>query len=100
MDFIFVISKLNIILKHKTYIEVFLTFSADGDFIVTTMTKAVLHWDGKVVWTPPVIFSSSCEIDVEFFPFDEQACFLKLGSWTHDGYQVGCNTILLTYKKY
>ena len=65
-------------------------FSADGDFIVTTMTKAVLHWDGRVVWTPPVIFSSSCEIDVEFFPFDEQACFLKLGSWTHDGYQV-CN---------
>ena len=63
-------------------------FSADGDFIVTTMTKAVLHWDGRVVWTPPVIFSSSCEIDVEFFPFDEQACFLKLGSWTHDGYQV------------
>ena len=62
--------------------------SADGDFIVTTMTKAVLHWDGRVVWTPPVIFSSSCEIDVEFFPFDEQACFLKLGSWTHDGYQV------------
>ena len=52
------------------------------------MTKAVLHWDGRVVWTPPVIFSSSCEIDVEFFPFDEQACFLKLGSWTHDGYQV------------
>ena len=62
--------------------------SADGDFIVTTMTKAVLHSDGRVVWTPPVIFSSSCEIDVEFFPFDEQACFLKLGSWTHDGYQV------------
>ena len=47
-----------------------------------------------------VIFSSSCEIDVEFFPFDEQACFLKLGSWTHDGYQVGCNIILLMYLKY
>ena len=70
--------------KHLTSFH----FSADGDFIVTTMTKAVLHSDGRVVWTPPVIFSSSCEIDVEFFPFDEQACFLKLGSWTHDGYQV------------
>ena len=68
-------------------------FSADGDFIVTTMTKAVLHSDGRVVWTPPVIFSSSCEIDVEFFPFDEQACFLKLGSWTHDGYQVSLKNI-------
>ena len=75
------------------YIYTFLLcFSADGDYIVTTMTKAVLHWDGKVVWTPPVIFKSSCEVDVEFFPFDEQACFLKLGSWTHDGYQVNTFT--------
>ena len=75
--------------KHLTSFH----FSADGDFIVTTMTKAVLHSDGRVVWTPPVIFSSSCEIDVEFFPFDEQACFLKLGSWTHDGYQVSMKNI-------
>ena len=64
------------------------------------MTKAVLHSDGRVVWTPPVIFSSSCEIDVEFFPFDEQACFLKLGSWTHDGYQVSYNTINLEKRKF
>ena len=35
--------------------------------------------------------TSSCEIDVEYFPFDEQKCFLKLGSWTHDGYQVCCD---------
>ena len=62
--------------------------SADGDYIVTTMTKAVLHQDGKVVWKPPVIFKSSCEIDVEFFPFDEQTCFLKFGSWSFDGFQV------------
>jgi len=74
--------------EHIWLPDIALYNNADGDFIVTTMTKAVLHWDGRVVWTPPVIFSSSCEIDVEFFPFDEQACFLKLGSWTHDGYQV------------
>lgn len=74
--------------EHIWLPDIALYNNADGDFIVTTMTKAVLHSDGRVVWTPPVIFSSSCEIDVEFFPFDEQACFLKLGSWTHDGYQV------------
>ena len=55
---------------------------------MTTMTKAILHWDGTVKWTPPAIFKSSCEIDVEFFPFDEQTCFLKFGSWTFDGFQV------------
>ncbi len=66
----------------------FLFLSADGDYIVTTMTKAILHHDGTVVWTPPAIFKSSCEIDVEFFPFDQQNCFLKFGSWTFDGFQV------------
>ena len=52
------------------------------------MTKAVLHYNGYVKWTPPAIFKSSCEIDVEFFPFDRQTCFLKFGSWTFDGFQV------------
>ena len=27
-------------------------------------------------------------MNVEFFPFDEQLCTLKFGSWTYDGYQV------------
>ena len=52
------------------------------------MTKAILHHSGKVTWNPPAIYKSSCEIDVEFFPFDEQKCFMKFGSWTYDGYMV------------
>lgn len=63
--------------------------SADGEYVVTTMTKAVLHHTGKVVWSPPAIFKSSCEIDVRYFPFDQQTCFMKFGSWTYDGDQVG-----------
>ncbi|KAK4294886.1 hypothetical protein Pmani_032519 [Petrolisthes manimaculis] len=52
------------------------------------MTKAMLHYDGRVTWKPPAIYKSSCEIDVEFFPFDQQTCFMKFGSWTYDGYMV------------
>lgn len=52
------------------------------------MTKAILHHTGKVVWKPPAIYKSFCEIDVEYFPFDEQTCFMKFGSWTYDGYLV------------
>lgn len=63
-------------------------FSADGNYEVTIMTKAILHHDGKVVWKPPAIYKSFCEINVEYFPFDEQTCFMKFGSWTYDGYTV------------
>lgn len=69
--------------------------SADGEYVVTTMTKAILHYTGKVVWTPPAIFKSSCEIDVRYFPFDQQTCFMKFGSWTYDGDQVCSNLCIL-----
>lgn len=48
----------------------------------------MLHYSGRVEWKPPAIYKSSCEIDVEYFPFDEQTCVMKFGSWTYDGYQV------------
>jgi Neurotransmitter-gated ion-channel ligand binding domain len=62
--------------------------SADGEYVVTTMTKAILHYDGRVQWNPPGIFKSYCEIDVRYFPFDTQTCFMKFGSWSHSGLQV------------
>jgi len=52
------------------------------------MTKAILNHTGRVTWKPPAIYKSFCEINVEYFPFDEQTCFMKFGSWTYDGYTV------------
>lgn len=62
--------------------------SADGDFVVTLKTKATVYHDGKIVWEPPAIYKSYCPIDVEFFPFDIQECFLKFGTWTYNGDEV------------
>lgn len=58
--------------------------SADGDFAVTHLTKAQVFYDGRVKWKPPAIYKSSCSIDVTFFPFDQQNCKMKFGSWTYD----------------
>ena len=40
---------------------------------------------------------SYCGIDVEYFPFDEQECMMKFGSWTYDGFMVN---IFIDMSKY
>ncbi|XP_061841517.1 neuronal acetylcholine receptor subunit alpha-2-like isoform X1 [Nerophis lumbriciformis] len=64
--------------------DIVLYNNADGDFAVTHLTKAQLFHDGRVKWMPPAIYKSSCSIDVTFFPFDQQSCKMKFGSWTYD----------------
>ena len=64
-------------------------FSADSNYEVTLMTKTTVLYNGAITWQPPAIYKSSCAIDVEYFPYDEQTCFLKMGSWTYSGFQVG-----------
>ncbi|XP_068605221.1 neuronal acetylcholine receptor subunit alpha-4b [Brachionichthys hirsutus] len=64
--------------------DIVLYNNADGDFAVTHLTKAHLFSDGQIKWMPPAIYKSSCSIDVTFFPFDQQSCKMKFGSWTYD----------------
>uniref|UniRef100_A0A667YBZ0 Cholinergic receptor, nicotinic, alpha 4b n=1 Tax=Myripristis murdjan TaxID=586833 RepID=A0A667YBZ0_9TELE len=64
--------------------DIVLYNNADGDFAVTHLTKAQLFHDGRIKWMPPAIYKSSCSIDVTFFPFDQQNCKMKFGSWTYD----------------
>lgn len=64
-------------------------FSADPQYSSAVInTNVIVSHTGEVVWLSHGIFRSSCDIDVEFFPFDEQRCALKWASWTYDGYQV------------
>ncbi|KAM9341815.1 neuronal acetylcholine receptor subunit alpha-4b [Pholidichthys leucotaenia] len=64
--------------------DIVLYNNADGDFAITHLTKAHLFYDGHIKWMPPAIYKSSCSIDVTFFPFDQQSCKMKFGSWTYD----------------
>lgn len=63
-------------------------YSADGAFEITLLTKATVYYTGRIVWEPPAIYKSYCPIDVEFFPFDMQECFMKFSSWTYDGFEI------------
>lgn len=40
------------------------------------------------MWIPLTIFQSSCNVDVTYFPFDQQTCIMKFGSWTYHGDEV------------
>lgn len=51
---------------------------------MTHLTKAQVFYNGRIKWKPPAIYKSSCSIDVTFFPFDQQNCKMKFGSWTYD----------------
>lgn len=61
---------------------------------MTLLTKAIVHHTGLVNWNPPAIYKSSCEMDVEWFPFDKQSCLMKFGSWTYDGHEVRSDSFL------
>jgi len=50
--------------------------------------NAMITYSGNVFWPVPTKLLSTCKVDVTYFPFDEQFCLLKFGSWTYDGFQV------------
>ena len=47
---------------------------------------ASVNYTGVVTWIPPVVYKSSCKINILYYPFDEQNCTTKFGSWTYDGF--------------
>ena len=44
-------------------------------------TRIRVRNDGYCYWAAPFIFKTSCPFEVQDFPFDEQQCELKFGSW-------------------
>ena len=57
-------------------------------FDTTSKVNAIIESNGNVCYLPPGVFKATCSIDVDNFPFDEQICTVKFGSWTYDESQV------------
>lgn len=69
-------------------VNVIVHYSADEGFDGTYPTNVVVKNNGTCLYVPPGIFKSTCKIDITWFPFDDQRCEMKFGSWTYDGFQV------------
>ncbi|KAG0725665.1 Acetylcholine receptor subunit beta-like 1 [Chionoecetes opilio] len=68
--------------------DIVLFNNADGNYEVRYKSNVLIYPHGEVLWVPPAIYQSSCTIDVTYFPFDQQTCLMKFGSWTFNGDQV------------
>ncbi|XP_075215944.1 nicotinic acetylcholine receptor alpha6 isoform X3 [Lycorma delicatula] len=68
--------------------DVLMYNSADEGFDGTYHTNVVVRHNGNCLYVPPGIFKSTCKIDITWFPFDDQNCDMKFGSWTYDGNQL------------
>ncbi|XP_037079583.1 acetylcholine receptor subunit beta-like 1 [Pollicipes pollicipes] len=78
--------------------DIVLFNNADGNYEVRYKCNVLVHSNGDVLWIPPAIYQSSCTIDVTYFPFDQQTCVMKFGSWTFNGDQVSLE--LYEYKEF
>ena len=79
--------------------ELGIYFSADDYNNGYMQALAMVKYDGTVFWPPIVKLRSTCNIDITYFPFDDQKCKLKMGSWAYDGFQVTltCNHFVKAY---
>lgn len=79
------ITKIKIPSSNIWLADIVLYNNADGDYQVTTQTKATINYNGRIIWEPPMIYKSYCAINIEYYPFDIQDCYMKFGTWTYHG---------------
>lgn len=51
-------------------------------------THFLVSPNGEVLWVPPAHLKAFCKVNVRLWPFDQQSCKLKFGSWTSHGEQI------------
>jgi hypothetical protein len=63
----------------------FLNCSVNGADDKIIFSRVHVYNNGVVQWLRIGQFSSSCDVKIDWFPFDEQTCQLTFMSWDDDG---------------
>ncbi|XP_052234649.1 neuronal acetylcholine receptor subunit alpha-7-like isoform X2 [Dreissena polymorpha] len=53
--------------------------------------------DGNISWYPFHVFESTCTIDIKYFPFDYQTCYLKFQAWSYWKSETICSTLITIF---
>ena len=80
----------------KTGFTIFV-FSADNNVVQAGYLEkfrsfVIVRDNGENTWMSPASFKSTCDLDVEFFPFDKQKCSMVFRSLTADRSLMDVNT--------
>ncbi|XP_788399.5 neuronal acetylcholine receptor subunit alpha-10 [Strongylocentrotus purpuratus] len=57
--------------------------NVNKEFLRLSETKLLVDHEGYVTWYAPMISTSSCRVNVRYFPFDTQKCNLSFSSWVY-----------------
>lgn len=63
--------------------DIYLYNTAEPPMSGLDYSKASLYNDGSISWSRPGMIKSTCVFDLKYFPYDQQVCQLKFGSWVY-----------------
>lgn len=51
-------------------------------------TMCQLLYTGLIICVPSIKYSTQCDTDYTYWPYDTQKCSIRMGSWTHTGEEI------------
>ena len=52
-----------------------------NDLSFDTKFKVAVYYNGQISWAPGFQWKTTCEVNLKFFPYDEQRCSVNFTNW-------------------
>jgi hypothetical protein len=74
--------------------DIYLYNTAEKPMSELDYSKANVYSDGAIFWSRPGLIKSTCIFNLTYFPYDQQTCKLKFGSWSYDETSIYLNDLV------